>query len=99
MSQAAEKLTTQRPGSIKDAHFNWEDPLDLEGELTEEERMVRDTARGYAQDKLMPRMIEAYRDRDGRPRPASGDGRARVCSAPPSRKNMAAPAWATLPMV
>ena len=62
MSQAAEKLNVQRPGSIKDAHFNWEDPLDLEGQLTEEERMVRDTARGYSQDKLMPRVIEAYRD-------------------------------------
>ena len=62
MSQAAEKLNVQRPGSIKDAHFNWEDPLDLEGELTEEERMVRDTARGYSQDKLMPRVLEAYRD-------------------------------------
>ena len=62
MSQVAEKLTPQRPGSIKDAHFNWEDPLDLEGELTEEERMVRDTARGYSQDKLMPRVIEAYRN-------------------------------------
>jgi glutaryl-CoA dehydrogenase len=62
MSQAAEKRNVQRPGSIKDAHFNWEDPLDLEGELTEEERMVRDTARGYSQDKLMPRVIEAYRD-------------------------------------
>ena len=62
MSQAAEKLAVTRPGSIKDAHFNWEDPLDLEGLLTEEERMVRDTARGYAQDKLMPRVIEAYRE-------------------------------------
>ena len=30
--------------SLKDADFNWEDPLDLEGELSEEERMVRDTA-------------------------------------------------------
>jgi glutaryl-CoA dehydrogenase len=62
MSQAAEKLSVHRPGSIKDAPFNWEDPLDLEGELTEEERMVRDTARGYAQDKLMPRVLEAYRE-------------------------------------
>src|SRR5215472_1420090 len=47
--------------SFKDAPFNWEDPLDLEGELTEEERMVRDTARGYAQDKLFPKVIEANR--------------------------------------
>jgi glutaryl-CoA dehydrogenase len=68
MSQAAEKLSAKSPVSMKDANFNWEDPLDLEGELTEEERMVRDTARGYSQDKLMPRVIEAYRhetvDRD-----------------------------------
>ncbi len=62
MSQAAEKLSAKSPVSMKDAHFNWEDPLDLEGELTEEERMVRDTARGYSQDKLMPRVIEAYRN-------------------------------------
>jgi glutaryl-CoA dehydrogenase len=47
---------------LKDAGFNWDDPLDLEGELTEEERMVRDTARGYAQDKLMPKVIAAYRN-------------------------------------
>jgi glutaryl-CoA dehydrogenase len=47
--------------AIKDAPFNWEDPLDLEGELTEDERMVRDTARGYAQDQLFPRVLEANR--------------------------------------
>jgi glutaryl-CoA dehydrogenase len=62
MSQVAEKIETKRPKPIKDAPFNWEDPLDLEGELTEEERMVRDTARGFAQDKLMPRIVAAYRD-------------------------------------
>src|SRR5262245_51850679 len=48
--------------SLKDADFNWEDPLDLEGELSEEERMVRDTARGYAQDKLFPQVLKAYRE-------------------------------------
>ena len=48
--------------SLKDADFNWEDPLDLEGELSEEERMVRDTARGYAQEKLFPRVLKAYRE-------------------------------------
>src|SRR5512144_694812 len=61
MSQAAEK----RGGisaMLKDAAFVWEDPLDLESELTEEERMVRDTARGFAQYYLMPRVIEAYRE-------------------------------------
>jgi glutaryl-CoA dehydrogenase len=43
-------------------HFNWSDPFDLESQLNEEERMVRDTARRYAQEKLLPRVIEAYRD-------------------------------------
>ena len=48
---------------VKEAdHFDWEDPLDIESELTEDERMVRDTARGYAQDKLFPRVLKAYRD-------------------------------------
>jgi len=44
------------------AEFNWEDPLDLESHLTEEERMIRDTARAFAQDKLMPRVKSAFRD-------------------------------------
>jgi len=44
------------------ADFDWEDPLDLDGELTEEERMVRDSARGYAQGKLFPRVLLAYRE-------------------------------------
>jgi glutaryl-CoA dehydrogenase len=62
---AAKTKSSGTPGkttSAKDAAFNWEDPLDLEGELTEEERMVRDTARGYAQDKLFPKVIEANRN-------------------------------------
>jgi len=42
--------------------FDWQDPLGLEGELTEDERMVRDTARGYAQDTLFPRVLSAYRE-------------------------------------
>ena len=62
MSQTAEKHE-HRPTALKDAAFNWEDPLDLETELTEEERMVRDTARGYAQDKLFPRVLMDNRDR------------------------------------
>jgi glutaryl-CoA dehydrogenase len=44
------------------AAFNWEDPLDLEAQLTDEERMIRDAARAFAQDKLMPRVKQAYRD-------------------------------------
>jgi len=46
----------------KPANFNWEDPFLLEDQLTEEERMIRDTAKAYCQDKLMPRIIEANRN-------------------------------------
>ncbi|MGB7885250.1 MAG: acyl-CoA dehydrogenase [Xanthobacteraceae bacterium] len=68
MSQLAEKTDTKaekrgpKGVQLKDADFNWEDPLDLEGELSEDERMVRDTARDYAQEKLFPGVIAAYRD-------------------------------------
>ncbi len=44
------------------ASFQWDDPLHLEDLLEEEERLVRDTARAYAQDKLMPRILEAHRN-------------------------------------
>ncbi|WP_061923038.1 acyl-CoA dehydrogenase [Altererythrobacter epoxidivorans] len=42
--------------------FNWEDPFDLESQLTEEERMIRDAAHGFAQDELQPRVIKAFAD-------------------------------------
>ena len=42
------------------ASFQWDDPFLLDEQLTEDERMVRDTARAYAQDKLMPRVAKAY---------------------------------------
>ena len=62
MSQPVTRSVAKPASLIKDAVFRWDDPLDLEGELTEDERMVRDTARGYAQDKLMPRVLTAFRD-------------------------------------
>jgi glutaryl-CoA dehydrogenase len=43
------------------ARFQWDDPLLLEQQLTDDERMVRDAARRYAQDKLAPRILEAFR--------------------------------------
>ena len=61
MSHAAEQRESA-PKILKDSAFQWEDPLDIEHDLSEEERMVRDTARGFAQDTLMPRVVEAYRD-------------------------------------
>ncbi len=42
--------------------FQWDDPFLLEEQLSEDERMIRDTARAYAQEKLQPRVIEAYRN-------------------------------------
>jgi glutaryl-CoA dehydrogenase len=42
------------------SRFNWDDPFFLEQQLNEEERMMRDAARTFAQEKLQPRVIEAY---------------------------------------
>ncbi len=42
--------------------FDWEDPFRLEDQLTEDERMMRDAARTYAQEKLQPRVTAAYRE-------------------------------------
>ncbi|MBT5267124.1 MAG: acyl-CoA dehydrogenase [Rhodospirillaceae bacterium] len=44
------------------AEFSWEDPLLLEDELTEDERMVRDAAHDYCQEKLQPRVLNAFRN-------------------------------------
>ena len=41
--------------------FHWDDPLLLNAQLTDEERMVRDAAAAYCQDKLAPRVLEAFR--------------------------------------
>ena len=50
------------------ASFNWIDPLLLDQQLTEEERMVRDSAEQFAQDKLAPRVLEAFRHEQTGPR-------------------------------
>ncbi|MEI2298390.1 acyl-CoA dehydrogenase [Ensifer sp. MJa1] len=42
--------------------FQWDDPFLLDDQLTEDERMIRDTARAYAQERLQPRVIAAYRE-------------------------------------
>ena len=47
--------------------FHWEDPLLLDSQLTEEERMIRDAAAEYAQGKLMPRILDAYRNETSDP--------------------------------
>jgi glutaryl-CoA dehydrogenase len=52
---APDAVATRRPA------FQWDDPLLLETQLSEEERMARDTAHDYAQEKLMPRVRDAFR--------------------------------------
>ena len=42
--------------------FDWADPFRLEAELGEEERLIRDTARGFAEETLRPRILDAYRE-------------------------------------
>ena len=42
--------------------FDWVDPFNLESQLSEEERMIRDAAYGFAQGELQPRVIAAYRE-------------------------------------
>ena len=40
--------------------FDWEDPLKMQLKLTDEEQMIYEVAQGYAKDKLLPRVTEAY---------------------------------------
>src|SRR3954468_10781317 len=59
MTAAAQTKPKSKPA---EAHFRWDDPLLLDDQLSDDERMIRDSARQYAQGKLMPRVIEAYRE-------------------------------------
>ncbi len=59
---AAESAAAAAPAPAPaKAAFAWDDPLLLDEQLSEDERMVRDAARDYCQDKLMPRILEANR--------------------------------------
>jgi glutaryl-CoA dehydrogenase len=56
-----EPIVTPSVKSTSDrAVFSWEDPFLLNDQLEEDERMIRDTARSYAQGKLLPKVIDAY---------------------------------------
>src|SRR5450830_1368635 len=50
-----------KPETQRKAQFHWDDPLLLNEQLSDEERMVRDAAHAYCQDKLQPRVLEAFR--------------------------------------
>src|SRR4051812_19422300 len=56
------KPSLDKENTAAEPPFAWDDPLGLEGELTADERAVRDTARRYAQDRLFPRILTAYRE-------------------------------------
>ena len=62
MSTAADKAMANPDTAARWASFNWEDPFRLEQQITDEERMVADTTRQFAQEKLAPRVQQAYRD-------------------------------------
>ncbi|WP_319823676.1 acyl-CoA dehydrogenase [Thalassovita sp.] len=54
---------TLRPKDAPDlSTFTWDDPFRLEDQLTEDERMIRDSARAYCQEKLQPRVLEAFQN-------------------------------------
>ncbi len=59
-SNVAVMKEQKKPKALK-PEFKWEDPLCLDELLSDDERMIRDTARQYAQEKLLPRIIEANR--------------------------------------
>jgi hypothetical protein len=71
--------------------FQWEDPLLLSSQLTEEERMVQDAARAYCEERLMPRVLEAFRH-EKLIRPFSVKWVSWVCWARPFLRNSVAPA-------
>lgn len=56
------KPRATEPAKTLKTVFDWTDPFDFESQLNEEERAVRDTARDFAQEKLLPRIVEFYRD-------------------------------------
>jgi len=58
MSVAADHAST----TPTKAAFRWDDPFLLEDQLSDDERMIRDTAHAYCQEKLQPRVIEAFRE-------------------------------------
>ena len=57
-----QKTVTSRKDAPDLDRFDWEDPFRLEDQLTEEERMLRDAARAFAQEKLQSRVVAAYRE-------------------------------------
>ncbi|MBB4264252.1 alkylation response protein AidB-like acyl-CoA dehydrogenase [Bradyrhizobium sp. CIR3A] len=79
------------------ASFQWDNPFLLDEQLTEDERMVRDTARAYAQDKLLPRVTKAYLEEKTDREIFNEMGELGLIGSR-CRRNMAAPMRAMSPM-
>ena len=60
MDDIKKTVTNLNVVKSKKKEFNWRDPLDLDGQLSEEEKLIRDTAYDYAQGSLLPRVEEAF---------------------------------------
>src|SRR5918997_1685498 len=60
MAEAQRSKDFSRGAAV--ARFAWDDPFLLDEQLSDEERLIRDSARAYAQEKLQPRILEAYRE-------------------------------------
>jgi glutaryl-CoA dehydrogenase len=57
-------MTLKAKDSPSLGKFNWEDPFLLESQLSEEERLIRDSARSYCQEKLLPRVTDAFENEE-----------------------------------
>src|SRR5689334_9768362 len=57
-----------RRNDMKKPSFDWQDPLRLDEQLSDDERAVRDAAQQYAQKKLLPRVLKAFRDEHPEPK-------------------------------
>jgi glutaryl-CoA dehydrogenase len=55
-------MPVQIPEAATKPVFDWSDPLRFEDQLSEEERLIRDAARGFAKEKLQPRVLSAFRE-------------------------------------
>lgn len=65
LASKSSRLKTKEAPDL--SSFTWSDPFLLDDQLTDDERMIRDSAAAYAQDKLQPRIIAAYRNEETDP--------------------------------
>ena len=66
---------------MKDGQYRWDDPLLLDDQLTQEERLIRDSVREFAQEKLMPQVIQAFREEKPNPELIREMGKACILGA------------------